>query len=116
MTASGGGTTTFGSGFFSLEPDGLSFAGPIVSSTNTYTMAVLTGSLSPTTLSLNDGSTLNAMPTFSATITDTTGLTDGDFAIIYATPTGVVPEPATLGMVGTGLLGILGFGRRRFLG
>src|SRR5271167_3561378 len=56
LTDSMGGTTTFGSGFFSLALDGLSFDGPIVSSTNTYVMGVLTGSLSPTTFTLNDGS------------------------------------------------------------
>lgn len=117
LTDSGGGTTTFGSGFFSLELDGLSFDGPIVSDTNTYVMAVLTGTLSPTTFLLNDGSTFNALPNFTATITDPSGLQDGDLAIIYAnsvSPT--VPEPATLCMFGSGLLGVLGFARRRFLG
>ena len=113
VTDSGGGTTTFGSGFFSLEPDGLSFAGPIVSSTNTYVMAVLTGTLSPTTLSLNDGSTVKVLPSFTATITDSTGLADGDFAIIYAN--GATPEPGTLVMVGSGLIGIFGARRRRLL-
>src|SRR5271165_2025684 len=116
LTDMGGGTTTFGSGFFSLALDGLSFDGPIVGSTNTYVMAVLTGTLSPTTFTLNNGSTFNALPTFSATITDSIGLQDGDFAIIYANPvSSTTPEPATLFMVGTGLLGVLGFGRRRFL-
>jgi PEP-CTERM motif len=115
LTDMGGGTTTFGSGFFSLELDGLSFDGPIVSSTNTYVMAVLTGTLSPTTFTLNDGSTFNALPTFSATITDSAGLMDGDFAIIDANSSVVVPEPGTLAMVGSGLLGLLGFARRRFL-
>jgi len=116
LTDSMGGTTTFGSGFFSLALDGLSFDGPIVGSTNTYVMGVLTGMLSPTTFTLNDGSTFNAQPTFSATITNSSGLQDGDFAIIYANPvSSTTPEPATLFMVGTGLLGVLGFGRRRFL-
>src|SRR5271157_2747428 len=74
VTDSGGGTTTFGSGFFSLALDGLSFDGPIVGSTNTYVTGVLTGTLSPTTFTLNDGSTFNAQPTFSATITNSSGL------------------------------------------
>jgi len=116
VTDSGGGTTTFGSGFFSLEPDGLSYAGPTVSSTNTYVTATLTGTLSPTALTLNTGATVNVLSTFTATISDPSGLADGDYAIIYATPVGpTIPEPATLVMVGSGLLGILAARRRRLL-
>src|SRR5271166_3289522 len=90
---------------------------PISTSINLSSLSLtLTGMLSPTTFTLNDGSTFNALPTFSATITDSIGLQDGDFAIIYANPvSSTTPEPATLFMVGTGLLGVLGFGRRRFL-
>lgn len=99
---------TFGSGFFSLEPDGLSFTGPSVS--GAVASAVLIGTFSSTSFSLNDGSSVTVLPGFSATITDPTGtLQDGDFAIINATTT-TVPEPGSwilLGIVlGTGLLGL----------
>ena len=117
VTDSGGGTITYGSGFFTLEPDGLSYAGPTVSDTNTFVMAVLTGTLSPTTATLNSGGTVTfSSSSFTATINDPSGLADGDFAIIYANTVGpTVPEPATLVMLGSGLLGILGARRRRFL-
>lgn len=112
----GSGTTVYGSGFFSLDPDGLSWSGPIVLDPNTIVSAVLTGTLSPTTFMLNDGSTVTALPGFTATINDPSGFVDGEFAIIYATPVGpTTPEPATLVMVGSGLLGMLGLRRRRFL-
>jgi len=115
LTDSMGNSTTFGSGFFSLELDGLSYDGPIVSSTNSYVMATLTGTLSPTTFHLNDGSTFNALPGFTATISDPAGLTDGDFAVFYANPTvSTVPEPATLLTLGAGLLGILRIRSRGF--
>lgn len=110
----------YGSGYFSLEPDGLSWAGPTVPDpylTNPpLVMAVLTGTLSPTTFMLYDGSTFNAMPTFTAMFSDASGLQDGDFAIIYANPVvSGVPEPTTLVLVAGGLWGILGARRRRFL-
>ena len=99
---------TFGSGFFALEPDGLSFIGPDVS--GAVASAVMTGTFSTTTFSLKNGSSVTVLPGFSATITDPTGtLQDQDFAIIDAKTT-TVPEPGSwilLGIVlGTGVLGV----------
>ncbi len=101
---------TYGAGYWSLEPDGLSWAGPQLSTGLLITSAVLTGTFNPTTFDLNDGSQFNANPDFTATLTDPSGgnLQDGDFAIIYATPAGgSTPEPGTLVLVGTGALGLL---------
>jgi|GEM_PF-2089917 len=39
---------------------------------------------------------------------------DGDVVIAFGSPTSVVPEPATMLLMGTGLLGIAALGRRRF--
>src|ERR1700679_3721678 len=52
---------------------------------------------------------------FTATITDASGLQDGDLAIINATTT---PEPGTWILLGTGVLfiGIAQMGRRRWTG
>jgi len=61
--------------------------------------ATLTGTFSPTTVTLFDGSTATISPTFTETIESSSGagsaLNDGDNAIIYATTTGggSVPEP-----------------------
>ena len=115
----GGSSTTFGSGFFSLEPDGLSFTGPVLPTSGPGVLsAILTGMLSPLTVTLNSGATVTLNPTFSATLTDATGgpLVDGDFAIINATTksSGVTPEPGTLLLLGSGLTGLIAL-RRRYL-
>ncbi len=110
----GGGSFVYGPGYFSLEPDGLSWAGPQVPDTTLFSSATLTGTFNPTLFDLNDGSQFNANVNFSATISDPNNLQNGDFAIIYATPaSGTTPEPGTLVLVGTGALGLLRFRRRK---
>ena len=71
-----------------------------------------------TTLDLSDGSTVTIDPTFSATISDPTGLTLSDFEYITATnassgPPSLTPEPSDFILVGTGLMALAGM-RRRF--
>jgi hypothetical protein len=60
--------------------------------------ATLTGSFSPTSVSLTDGSTVDIQADFSAVLTDAGGpLQDGDFALIDAnTVAQSVPEPSSL--------------------
>ena len=94
---------TFTSGYFTLDPDGLSFDGnPSFNiALDPVTSAVLTGTFSTTSLTLNDGTSATINPTFSATITDPGGsLQDGDFAVIEATTAATgggstSPEPAS---------------------
>src|ERR1039457_4931661 len=101
----GGGQFTYGSGYFTLEPDGLSWAGPQVPDSTLFSSATLTGTFNPTLFDLNDGSHFNANVNFTATISDPNNLQNGDFAIIYATPAGgTTPEPGTLVLMGTGEL------------
>lgn len=121
----GGFSAVFGSSYFTLNADGLSFDGGPLSTLNGPPSglfgaidAVLTGNFSTTSFQLNDGSTVTVDPSFSATISDPGGLTNGDFAIINATtggsgPPPPVPEPSTWIMMGTGLAGLLGTGRSR---
>lgn len=122
----GGGTATFGSSYFTLSSDGLSFDGTPLSTLAGppnglfgADAATLTGNFSTTSFTLNDGSSATVNPGFSATITDSSGLSDGDFALITATPSSsgpppVVPEPGTWALVGTGLLlGLVTLRRRR---
>lgn len=97
----GGTSKTFspGSGYFTLAPDGLSYNGATFSISAAATEVILTGSLGPTSFTLNNGTTFAANSTFTATILPSAGATlaDGDFAIIDATSGKVsgVPEPGT---------------------
>jgi len=103
----GGSSESFGSSYFALAPDGLSFNGAPISIVTPVTKAILTGAFSPTKWKLNDGSTFITTPTFTATITDTSGpLADGDFAIINGSTSGpppTVPEPGTWALLASGL-------------
>ena len=127
-----GPSETFGSSYFTLAPDRLSFDGTALSTgigqpsgLAGATSAVLTGAFSTTSFVLNDGTTVTVDPTFSATISDTGGLTDGDFGLITATTsgsgggggggTGVTPEPETFALVGTGIAALAGLRRRSWL-
>lgn len=111
-----GTTSVLGSSYFTLSADGLSFdGGPIsIGGANPKpTDATLTGSFSPTTITLFDASTLNVSPTFSASIPFRPGgLSDADLQIITATSAGTaVPEPGTWMLVATGIVGALLRGR-----
>lgn len=127
---SGGGSATFGASYFTLDSDGLSFDGGPLSTLNGPPSglfgaigATLTGTFDTTSLTLNDGSTVTVDPGFSATISDPSGLTNGDFALINtgtggSGPPPPVPEPSTWAMMGTGLAGLIGvalYRRRRGL-
>jgi hypothetical protein len=109
----GGGTTVFGSSYFSLAIDGESFNGtaiPIGGTNPEPIDATLTGTFSPT--SINDPGPDTILPSFSVTFSDTPFLVDGDLGVIYATegsapppPPPGVPEPGTWLMLATGLAG-----------
>src|SRR5579864_9117606 len=101
-----GSTQTFGSSFFTLSSDGISFTGSPMSALNLITSATLTGKFSTTTFNLNNGTTVTVINGFTVTLTDPTGgpLQNGDAAVIYAlTGKGTVPEPDTWTLMGTGL-------------
>jgi hypothetical protein len=112
------------SGYFSLDIDGISLDGtPLSTLSDQFSdglagavSATLTGTFSTTSLTLNDSSTVSINPNFSATISDPSGLQDGDLAVIYGTSassTGpVVPEPGTFLLFGSGLLGLANLRRR----
>ncbi len=119
----------FGSSYFTLNADGISWDGTVLSTLSGQPSglagaiaATLTGTFSTTDLTLYDSSTITVDPSFTATITDPAGLTDGDLAVIYASTSGStgppppVPEPEPFLLVGTGVLGLAGMRLRRLLG
>ena len=110
-----GTSATFGSSYFT-NIDGLSFSGaPLVTTLGApggllgAVSATLTGEFSTDVFTFQGGPSIKGEPNFSATISDPSGLQDGDFALIGATPT---PEPNALILVGSGLLGLLLLRRR----
>jgi hypothetical protein len=74
--------------------------------------AILTGTFSPTSVILADGSAANIQDSFTAALTDSSGtLSGGDFAVINAnTVVQVVPEPGTLLLLGIPLFCLALFG------
>jgi hypothetical protein len=115
---SNGTSTDFGSSYFTLAADGLSFDGAAIAiggANPLPTFAHLTGTFSPLTINLSGGGTTTILSSFSADISPSTGrtLADGDLAIINATEgTTTVPEPTTMTLLGTGLLGLISRKRR----
>ena len=115
----GGQSQVFGSSYFTLDSDGLSFDGKQLSTLSGFptglfgaTSATLAGEFSTQNVLLNDGSSGQVFRTFDATISDPSGLSDGDLVVINAT---TIPEPATWMMLATGLLLLMGMGLRERL-
>ncbi len=108
---SGGGTTVFGSSYFTLSLDGLSFDGgdiAIGGANPLPTDATLTGAFSTTTINVIGLGTQTINPTFSATILPSAGTTLSDFDLalinVETIPTGpgggTAPEPSSLLLAG----------------
>jgi hypothetical protein len=93
-----------GNGSFDLGGD------PILS-------ADLTGTLSPTTITLSDGTTETLEGTYTATMTDPSGgpLEEFDAAEIFASTGSAVttPEPGTSSLLALGIAGLFGLALRR---
>lgn len=110
-----GSTQTFGSSYFTTALDGQSLDGSPIAIGGTNPIpdsATLTGTFSTTSLTLNDGSTVTIKPAFSATITDSPTLLDGDFAVVAGSSGPSIPEPSSWAITGGGLA-LLWFLRRR---
>jgi hypothetical protein len=106
----------FGSTYFSLSSDGISFNGSTIPTGGFNPKpidATLTGVFSPTDVTLFDGSTDPISPDFSVSIQSSAGigdpLRDGDLALIEAN---TVPEPRSLFPV-FGCFGVLLLFRKR---
>lgn len=116
---SDGSATTYGSPYFTQNADGISFDGspiPIGGNNAQPTEAILTGSFSPLTITLNDGSTDTILDSFTATILPSSPptLADGDLAVIFATTAtsgggSTVREPGFLMSLALGILGLYFF-------
>lgn len=114
----GGGTETFGSSYFTLNSDGISFVGNPLSTLTLISSATLTGKFSTTTFNLNNGTSVTVNQSFSATLLPSSGpsLQDQDFVVIYGnTGTATTPEPESLTLMGTGMAALMAF-RRKYLG
>lgn len=107
----GGGSQTFTPG--NLNPGELvdSMGNPVIqfSSTTNITSALLTATLSSTTLTLSNGSAFNALPPISVDLTPSSGSTLSaglDLVLIEAesSTTASSPEPASLGLSILGLV------------
>lgn len=117
VTFSDGTTRTFGSSYFTVDFDGLSLDGTALSALdgngqgglNSAIGAVLTGTLSPDSITLTDGMQTRIDTSFSAALSDSAGFTDGDLAVINMTE---IPEPSTWLLFGTGLAGLFLLRRR----
>jgi PEP-CTERM motif len=114
---SNGTTQVFGSSYFTLNSDGISFVGNPLSTLNPVSNATLTGAFSTTTFNLNNGTSVTVGSTFSATLLPSSGTTlqDQDFVVIYGnTSVATTPEPESLTLMGTGLAALMAF-RRKYL-
>ena len=112
LTFEGGGTETLDSTHFSSDGFGGFTGNDSFGGSSLITSAVLSGLVSPVTVTLLDGSTVTLAGTITATLTDPSGgpLTVFDAAEIDA-PTGTsgpptVPEPGSSLLLGVGLAGI----------